>query len=160
MKQPPPEPRKISIYLEDLEVGQKYATDSYTLTKQEILDFARQFDPQPFHTDEVAAKDTFFGQLVASGWHTVAITMRLLVGSGLPVEGGLIGMGAELAWPRPTLPDSTLHVESEVLELRPMRSRPERGLAIIRSETKNQAGEIVQTLVAKMIIPRRNPESA
>ena len=148
------------LYLEDLQVGQKYTTGSHTLTKAEIVAFASQFDPQPFHLDDDAAKDSFFGELVASGWHTAGITMRLLVKSGLPIAGGSIGMGAELAWPRPTLPGSVLHVESEILELRPLRSRPDKGLATIRSETKNQDGETVQTLVAKLIIPRRNPSPA
>jgi acyl dehydratase len=145
------------LYLEDLQVGQKYATGSHTLTKEEILAFASQFDPQPFHLDEDAAKTSFFGELVASGWHTAGITMRLLVQSGLPIAGGSVGMGAELAWPRPTLPGSVLRVESEILELRPLRSRPDKGLATVRSETKNQAGEVVQTLTARLIVPRRNP---
>lgn len=147
--------RRTPLYLEDLQVGQKYATASHALTKEEIKAFASQFDPQPFHLDEEAAKTSFFGELVASGWHTAGITMRLLVHSGLPIAGGSIGMGAELSWPRPTLPGSVLHVESEILELRPLRSRPDKGLVTIRSETKNQAGEVVQTLIARLIVPRR-----
>jgi acyl dehydratase len=145
------------LYLEELQVGQKYITGTHTLTKEEIVAFASQFDPQPFHLDDEAAKDSFFGELVASGWHTAGITMRLLVNSGLPIAGGSIGMGAELAWPRPTLPGSVLYVESEILELRPLRSRPDKGLATVRSETKNQAGEVVQTLTARLIVPRRPP---
>src|SRR5262249_7430803 len=116
--------------------------------------FAGQFDPQPFHLDAEAARGTLFAGLVASGWHTAAITMRLLV-SGLPLAGGIIGAGGEIAWPNPTRPGALLHVESEIVELRPSRSRPDRGMATVRSETRNQSGEIVQVLIAKLVVPRR-----
>jgi len=92
---------------------------------------------------------------VASGWHTAAITMRLLVEGGVPLAGGIVGAGGEITWPAPVRPGDVLRVESEVVELRPSRSRPDRGIATVRSETRNQSGDIVQVLVAKLIVPRR-----
>jgi acyl dehydratase len=92
---------------------------------------------------------------VASGWHTAAITMRLLVEGGLPLAGGVVGAGGELSWPRPTRPGDVLQVESEVLEIIPSRSRLDRGVARIRSLTRNQRDEVVQILIAKLIVPRR-----
>jgi acyl dehydratase len=142
------------LHLDDLQVGQRFASGTHLIDMEQIKTFARQFDPQPFHLDAEAAKDTLFQGLVASGWHTVAITMRLLVEGGLPIAGGLIGVGAEITWPNPTRPGDVLHVESEVLELRPSRSHPDRGIATIRSETRNQRGEIVQVLIAKLVVPR------
>ena len=144
------------LYLDDLEVGRKFLSRSHALDEEQIQAFAEQFDPQPFHLDEEAAKDSLFAGLAASGWHTAAITMRLLVTSGLPIAGGLIGAGGEISWPRPTRPGDVLTVESEIVEIRPSRSRPDRGMATVRSETRNQAGEIVQTLVSKMVVPRRD----
>jgi acyl dehydratase len=117
--------------------------------------FARQFDPQPFHLDADTAKDTLFAGLVARGWHTASITMKLMVESGLPLAGGIIGAGGELVWPKPTRPGDTLQVESEVVEITPCRSRPDRGMAKVRSLTRNQRNEIVQKLTAKLIVPRR-----
>jgi len=143
-----------ALYLDDLHVGQRFTSGTHLIDEEQIKVFARQFDPQPFHLDAEAAKGTLFEGLVASGWHTAAITMRLLVAS-LPIAGGLIGAGGEIAWPKPTRPGAVLHVESEIVELRPSRSRPDRGLATIRSETRNQLGEIVQVLVAKLVVPRR-----
>jgi acyl dehydratase len=143
-------------YLEDLEVGQRFTSGTHVLDEEQIKAFARQFDPQPFHTDPEAAKSSFFEGLVASGWHTAAITMKLMVESGLPIAGGLIGGGGEIAWPRPTRPGAVLHVESEVIELRPSKSRPDRGMAMVRNETHNQFGEIVQVMTAKLVVPRRN----
>jgi acyl dehydratase len=96
-----------------------------------------------------------FSGLVASGWHTAAITMRLLVEGGLPLAGGTIGAGGELSWPNPTRPGDTLQIESEVLDIRPSRSRPDRGVATVRSLTRNQRNEVVQVLTAKLIVPRR-----
>jgi acyl dehydratase len=153
-----PESRE-AFYFEDLQVGQRFTSGVHLLDEAQIKAFAKQFDPQPFHLDAEAAKGSLFGGLVASGWHTAAITMRLMVQSGLPIAGGLIGAGAEIAWPRPTRPGSTLHVESEVLELKPSKSRADRGMATVRNETRNQNGEVVQILIAKMVVPRR-PSSA
>jgi acyl dehydratase len=143
------------FYLEDLHPGQRFISGSHAVDKAQIKAFANQFDPQPFHLDEEAAKGSLFGGLAASGWHTAAITMRLQVESGLPIAGGIIGAGGEINWPRPTLPGDILHVESEVLEIRPSRSRPDRGMATVRTETRNQRGEVVQTLTVKIVVPRR-----
>jgi acyl dehydratase len=143
------------LYLDDLQVGQRFVSDVHALDEAQVIAFASQFDPQPFHLDDAAAKGTFFGGLVASGWHTAAITMRLMVIGGVPIAGGLIGAGAEISWPRPTRPDDILQVESEVLEITPSRSRPDRGMIKVRSETRNQRGEVVQILEARMVVPRR-----
>jgi acyl dehydratase len=143
------------LYLDDLHVGQRFTSRTHMIDVAQIKDFARQFDPQPFHQDEDAAKDTLFAGLAASGWHTAAITMRLLVESGLPLMGGVIGAGGELAWPKPTRPGDTLQVESEVMEITPSRSRPDRGTVIVRSLTRNQQNEVVQELTARLIVPRR-----
>jgi acyl dehydratase len=142
-------------YLDDLSVGQRFTSDAKLVTEEEVLRFAREFDPQPFHTDPVAAKETFFQGLAASGWHTMAMTMRLMVDRGLPVAGGIIGAGGEISWPMPTRPGDTLTVDSEVVEIKPSRSRPDRGMVTVRSETKNQRGEIVQVLVAKLVVPKK-----
>jgi acyl dehydratase len=143
------------LYLEDLQAGQHYVTASHEMTVAAIKDFALQFDPQPFHLDEAAAKDSFFGGLAASGWHTAAITMKLLVESGLRLSGGLIGAGGELTWPRPTRPGDVLTVFSEVLAVTPSKSKPERGFVTVRCETRNQRGEVVQTMTSNMLAWRR-----
>src|SRR5262245_6658039 len=151
--------RTASLYLEDLRVGQRFVSGTHRLDEGQLRAFAEQFDPQPFHLDTEAAKATFFGGLVASGWHTAAVTMRLLVENGLPIAGGLIGAGGEISWPNPTRPGDILQVEIEIIELRPLRSRPERGMATIRSETRNQRGEILQVLTAKLVVPCRQRPS-
>jgi acyl dehydratase len=143
------------LYLDDLRVGQRFVSGTLLVDETEIKAFARKFDPQPFHLDEKAAKESPFSGLVASGWHTAAMTMRLLVETGLPLVGGLIGAGGELSWPRPTRPGDILRVESEVQEIIPSRSRSDRGVALVRIVTRNQRGEEVQILVAKLIVPRR-----
>ena len=143
------------LYLDDLQVGQRFSSGTHLVDTAQIKAFARQFDPQPFHLDEDTAKDTLFAGLVASGWHTAAITMKLMVESGLPLAGGIIGAGGELAWPKPTRPGDTLQVESEIMEITPSRSRPDRGIARVRSLTRNQRNEVVQRLTAKLIVPRR-----
>jgi len=143
------------LYFDDLHVGQRFVTGIYRIDESEIVDFASRFDPQPFHTDPEAAKHTFFQGLVASGWHTAGISMRLLIEGGAPIAGGHIGAGAEISWPKPTRPGSELHVESEVMELKPSKSRPEIGIATVRNETRDQFGETVQVMTAKMIVPRR-----
>lgn len=143
-----------SLYLEDLSVGQRFTSRTRIITADEIKAFAAQSDPQPFHLDEEAARDTMFNGLAASGWHTAALTMSLIVES-LPLAGGVIGGGGQLMWPRPTRPGDTLRVEVEVLELTPSRSRPDRGSAMMRYETINQHGEAVQTFTVKMPLRRR-----
>src|SRR5262245_41082930 len=143
------------LYLEDLRVGQRFSSRTHVIDVAQIKAFAAQFDPQPFHQDEEAAKGTLFAGLAASGWHTAAISMRLMVESGLPLAGGIIGAGGELAWPKPTRPGDALQVESEVMEITPSRSRPDRGTVVVHSLTRNQRGEVVQELTAKLIVPRR-----
>jgi acyl dehydratase len=145
------------LYLEDFHVGQRFTSGTHVMDAQEIKAFARQFDPQPFHLDEEAAKRSVFGGLVASGWHTAAISMRLQVESGLLIAGGMIGLGGELTWPRPTHPGDVLVVVSEVEEVTPSRSRPDRGTIKVRSETRNQREEVLQVLTARMLVPRRPP---
>lgn len=144
------------FYLEDLQVGQRFASATYALDEAQIMAFASQFDPQPFHLDHEAARRSLFGGLAASGWHTAAITMRLLVAGGLPVAGGIVGAGGEIRWPLPTRAGDILRVESEILEVSPSRSKPDRGMAVVRSETRNQRGEVVQVLTAKLVVPRRS----
>jgi acyl dehydratase len=143
-------------YFEDYAVGQKFGSGTVTVTAERIKSFAREFDPQPFHTDEEAAKKTFFGGLVASGWHTASMSMRLFVESDITPEGGSIGAGgSDLSWPRPTRPGDVLRIESEVLELRPSKSRPEIGIMKVKLTTYNQADEVVQFAYPTMIVPRR-----
>ena len=149
-------PASSGLFLDDLYVGQRFSSRSHTIDEARIKAFAAQFDPQPFHLDEEAAKATLFGGLAASGWHTAAITMKLLVDSGLPLAAGIIGSGGELTWPRPTRPGDTLTVFSEVEEVTPSRLRPDRGMVRVRSETKNQNGEVVQVLIAKLVVSKRS----
>ncbi len=143
------------LYLDDLHVGRRFASSTHALDEQQITAFASEFDPQAFHVDREAAKGTVFGGLVASGWHTAAITMRLQVDGGLPIAGGLVGLGGDLAWPTAARPGDVLHVESEVMETVRSRSRPDRGTVTVRSETRNQRGEVVQTATIKLLVPRR-----
>ena len=142
------------LYLDDLQVGQRFTSKTHRVDEAQIKAFARQFDPQPFHLDENAAKNSLFSGLVASGWHTAAMTMRLLV-EGLPLAGGVIGAGVELSWPRPTRPGDVLRVESEVQEIILSRSRPDRGVVLMRIVTHNQRDEVVQIFVAKLVVQRR-----
>jgi acyl dehydratase len=138
------------LYLEDLHVGQRFGAGPVAVSAAEIKDFAAEFDPQPFHLDEVADKTTLFKGLAASGWHTAALTMRMLTEGGLPIATGVIGVGGEIAWPRPVRPGDELRVESEVLEIVPSRSKPGQAVVIVRSTTTNQNGEAVQILTAKL----------
>ena len=146
-------------YLEDFAVGHVYGSEHIiTVDKERIKTFAAEFDPQPFHLDEDAARQSIFGGLAASGWHTAALTMRLLVESEFKPAGGLIGAGFdELRWPLPVRPGDQLHVESEVLDVRPSKSRPHLGLVKLRITTTNQKGEAVQVFVANIVVPRRQP---
>ena len=143
------------LYFEDFSVGQKFSSGTLSVDTPAIKSFAAQFDPQPFHLDETAAQATLFRGLAASGFHTAALTMRLLVDGGAPIAGGIIGAGMdELRWPRPVRPGDTLRTESEVLEMRPSRSRPE-GFIKMRTTTLNQNDEPVQVMVANLLVPRR-----
>ena len=142
-------------YLEDYAVGQIYGSGRLAVDADRIKAFAAEFDPQPFHLGEDAARDTFFGGLAASGWHTAALTMRLLVEGDLKPAGGVIGLGGEISWLRPLRPGDEIHLESEILETRPSKSRPDQGLIKVRTTTFNQNGEAVQILVGTLIVPRR-----
>jgi acyl dehydratase len=142
-------------YLEDLQPGERFTSSTHLVDAAEIKAFASQFDPQPFHTDEMIAPATFFGGLAASGWHTAAITMRLLVTGPVVMAGGIIGAGAEVSWPQATRPGDLLQVESEIVEVTPSRSRPDRGIAVLQSYTRNQHGEVVQQMRAKLLVFRR-----
>jgi Acyl dehydratase len=147
-------------YLEDFEPGQKFASGRLSVEAARIKSFATEFDPQLFHLDEDSARDSFFKGLAASGWHTAAITMRLLVDSELEPAGGIIGAGFdEMRWPRPVRPGDELHVESEVLEVRPSTSRPEQGVIKVRATTLNQNNEPVQVFVGNLIVLRRPTSS-
>jgi acyl dehydratase len=143
-------------FLEDFAVGQIFRSGPLRIDKERIKTFGAEFDPQPFHLDEEAARDTIFGGLAASGWHTAAITMRLLVESDLKPAGGIVGAGTdEFRWPRPVRPGDELRTESEVLEVRPSRSRPDQGVIKVRTTTLNQHDEPVQVVIANLVVPRR-----
>jgi acyl dehydratase len=150
----------IALYLEAFEVGARFRSGEYQMSEQQIIAFAAEFDPQPFHLDHAAAKASPFGSLAASGWHTAAVTMRLLVTSGLPFANGLVGLGGEIAWPRPTRPGDILHVESEIVDVRPSRSKPAQGVVSVRNRTLNQRGEEVQTFTAKILAFQRPTEQS
>lgn len=147
---------KIKYYLEDLNVGQKFSSDTHLVNEAQIIDFASQYDPQPFHLEKEAAKNSFFGELVASGWHTASITMKLLVNGDLKIANGVIGAGAEVHWPAPTRPGDVLRVEGEVLEISPSRSKPDRGMVKIRCETINQRQEVVQRFIANLLVLKKS----
>jgi acyl dehydratase len=142
------------LCLEDLSVGQRFVSRTFLVDAEAIKAFAREFDPQPFHLDAEAAKETLFGGLAASGWHTAAMTMRLIVES-VPLEGGVIGSGGDLSWPRPTKAGDSLRVETEVLSIAPSRSKPDRGMITMRSTTLNQNAEPVQIFTPKVVVQRR-----
>jgi acyl dehydratase len=142
-------------YFEDFAAGQKFVSEPRPVEAAEITEFARQFDPQPFHLDEAAARDSLFGGLVASGWHTAAMTMRLCLSSDFRPAGGIIGGGGELVWSKPVRPGDSLRVEIEVVETRASRSRPGQGLVKVRIATLNQHGETVQTFAPTLLVERR-----
>lgn len=146
------------LYLEDLKPGDilRGSGEPVLMDADGIKTFARQFDPQPFHVDEKSAEQTFFRGLAASGWHTAAVTMRLLADGGLPLAGGIIGASVdEVRWPRPVRPGDRLRVESEVLEVRPSESRPEQGIARVRTTTLNQKDEPVQIMTSNLVVQKR-----
>lgn len=146
---------KPAIYLDDLSVGDQFKSGEHAMDEAQIRAFATQFDPQPFHLDDEAARGTLFGGLAASGWHTAAVTMRLQVTSGLPIAGGIVGAGGELSWPRPTRATDVLHVVSDVLQIQPSKSKPDRGMVTVRSETRNQHGDVLQLSTVRIVVPRR-----
>lgn len=144
-------------YLEDFAPGQVYAgTTRARVVPERIKSFAAEFDPQPFHLDQDAAAASLFKGLAASGWHTAALTMRLLVASELNPAGGIVGAGFdELRWPLPVRPNDELRVESEILEARPLKSRADMGIVKVKTTTLNQRGEAVQVSIGNLFVPRR-----
>jgi acyl dehydratase len=147
------------LYLEDLHVGQTFRSGSIEVTREAALAFAAQFDPQPFHLDDDAARQSFFGKLALSGWHTASVTMRLFVESDLRLAGGLIGVGVDaLNWPRPSFPGDTFRLVIEVLHVRPLKSRPDQGIVKLRNRTLNQRDEVAQEVVVN-VLARRRPTS-
>jgi acyl dehydratase len=144
-----------SLYLEDLEVGQRYTSGVYQIEEERMKAFAAEFDPQPFDLDEAAGQASVFRGLAASGWFTASVAMRLLVESGLHIANGLIGLGGEISWPRPTRAGDTLRVESEILEIVQSRSKPNQGIVTIRSTTLNQNDEVAQVFTSRCLVFRR-----
>ena len=143
-------------YLEDFAVGQIFKSGRKRVEKDEIFAFAKEFDPQPYHLDEKAAQQSVFGGLTASGWHTAAMTMRLMVDGEFKPAGGILGVGFdELSWPRAVRPGDELYVRSEVLEVRPSKSRPDRGMIRVRNTTLNQNDDVVQVFTGNLLVPRR-----
>ncbi len=143
------------LYLDDLQLGQRFTSATYLMEESRIKEFAAEFDPQPFHVDETAAQASVFKGLAASGWHTASVAMRLLVSGGLPFANGIIGVGGEIAWPRPTRPGDILHVESEIVEITPSRSKPQQGIVTVRGTMFNQNREVVYVLTAKLLVLKR-----
>ena len=145
------------FYLEDLHVGDRFESDAFPVTEDDIIAFAQAFDPQPFHLDAEAAKQSVFRGLVASGWHTAAMSMKLFVTGGLRLAGGSVGLGVdELRWPGPVRPGDTLRLQTEIMEIRPSRSKLDRGIIRVRNTTTNQNGEVVQTFFASVLVRRRS----
>lgn len=153
-------PRRTPLYLEDLAVGQQFLTTSCAVSPEEARRFAEAYDPQPFHLDREAAERSLFEGLSISGWLTAAISMRLFVEEGPPIAGGLVGLGGELSWPRPTRPGDSLRVSVEILAVTPSRSRPDRGIVTFRNQTLNQRDEVAQLFVGKILVPRRAAPSS
>jgi len=146
-------PKTGKLFLDDLAVGAEFHSGEYAVEAQEIREFAQNFDPQPFHLDEDVARKTVFEGLVASGWHTAAITMRLLV-HNVPLAGGIIGAGGEVT--RPTRPGDVLNVVSTIVNISPSKSKPDRGIVTIQNDTLNQRNELCQRLIAKRLVFRRS----
>lgn len=144
-----------AMYLDDLFVGQRFTSDRYRMEEADIVRFASTFDPQPFHLDRRAAESSLFKGLAASGWHTAAVAMRLLVTGGLPLAEGIIGLGGDIAWPKPTRPGDIVHMESEITEITPSQSKPNRAIVKLRGTMLNQDQEAVYLLTAKLLVSRR-----
>lgn len=148
----------MELFLEDLEVGQRFATGTYKMTEERIKAFAAEFDVQPFHLDDEAAQASVFGGLAASGWHTVAATMRLLTIDGTPFANGIIGVGCDVAWPKPTRPRDVLQAETEIVEITPSLSKPHQAIVTVRITTFNQNREAVCVMTPKILVFRRGAE--
>lgn len=140
------------LWLDDIKVGARFETEKYEVSHEDIVNFARQFDPQPFHLSDQAAADTFFEGLAASGWHTAAITMRLLVTSGFSIATGIIGASVEVAWPSPTRAGDVLHVELTVENVKVSASQPDRGFVTVTYNTTNQEGKTRQRTTANLLV--------
>jgi len=143
------------LYLEDFHIGRRFAAGPIRVSEEAIIAFAKEFDPQPFHTDPEAAKHTIFKGLAASGWHTLGLTMRLLVEHGPTMAGGWVGFGAEVSWTRPVRPGDELSVACEVIDITPSASKPNQAIITFRMETTNQTGETVQVLTTKNLAFKR-----
>jgi acyl dehydratase len=144
-------------YFEDLRVGETFRSGTYEVTAEEIIAFGRRYDPQPFHVDPAAAQTSVFGRLVASGSHVAAMTMRMYVDSEIGPSDGSLGAGVDaLRWIRPVVPGDILRLRIEIVRLRPLRSKPDRGMLTLGIETRNAADEVVQTLKLNAMVPRRN----
>jgi len=144
----------LSLYLEDLYVGQRFESRVHQLDADQITKFAAEYDPQRFHLSDEGAAGSTFGTLAASGWHTMALTMRLLVES-VPLADGVIGASTEVAWPRPTRPNMALKVFSEITDIRPSKSKPDMAIVTMRSETRDQEGQVVQIFTARMPVYKK-----
>ena len=144
----------MSLYLEDLSVGQRFESAPHRLDAEQIKKFSAEFDPQPFHLSEEGAEGSLFGSLAASGWHTAALTMRMLVES-IPLTDGLVGAELQLSWPRPTRPDSILRVVSEIVDITPSRSKPNMAIVTVRNETRDQHDQVLQIFTVKMPVFKR-----
>lgn len=149
------------LYYEDLEVGAKSSFGRYDVTREEVLDFARKYDPQPFHLDDEAAAKTHFGRVSASGWHTCAMTMAMMVENMKNSrQAGLGSPGVDqLMWKKPVYPGDTLRVESEVISKRRSKSRREMGLFKSRAQVFNQNDEVVLEMTSNGLIAVRNPDA-
>jgi acyl dehydratase len=144
-----------ALFLEDFAVGRRFLTAELRVDEGEIGAFASRFDPQPFHLDAQAAARSVFGGVAASGWHTASMSMRLIVDGPMRISGGVVGLGGEISWPRATRPGDVLRVESEVVDVAPSRSKPDRGVVTVRNTTLNQRGEPVQVATMKLMVPRK-----
>ena len=146
------------LYFDEVKAGDQFTSDPYVITEEAIIAFAREFDVQPFHTDHAAANESVFGGLAASGWHTAAVAMRLFTTGPLQFVGGAVGLGVdELRWPVAVRPGDTLKLETEILELRPSKSKPTHGIIRIRNVAKNQKDEVVLSYAANALVQRRSP---
>src|SRR2546425_2395938 len=145
-------------YYDDLKVGDRFRSETFQVKEKELIEFGHKFDPQMFHLSRKSAERTIFKGLIASGWHTAAITMRLFVQT-LNFAEGAIGLGVdELRWPNPVRPGDVLQVETEIVHLRPSRSKPRHGIIRLRNTTRNQRVEVVQSMMASALVPRRKLE--
>ena len=142
----------MTLYLEDLSVGQVFRSEPRVVTLEEMIAFARDNDPQYFHVDAETAKASLFGGLIASGWQTAAVSMRLLVEGPAPFAGGLVGVGAEISWMKPVRPGDSIRIEGEVTDINRSRSRPDRGIVTVRLTTYNQRDEPVQRIAARAVV--------